>query len=139
MYRGEKYRYHQAVTFDILTDLGPDFVAKFRIRLHITDLDGQPLGAQSANARRKALTRSWWNREWRDRHFALSSFLRDGEERVEIGDDDPLVLSGALLELQAPFGIDEEALPKGTARFAPSWGDTETGGSEEDDEGERGG
>lgn len=117
-YGSDRFRYHMGVTFDVLRDLSPRFVAKFRIRLHITDLEGNPMKPLEANARRKAVTRSWWNEEWLERHMALCSFLADKDVRIVIGeDDDPIVLSGSLVQLQAPYGIDEEALPKGTPLF----------------------
>ena len=67
----ERFAYHQAVTFDICTDLPGHYAARFRIRLHITDCDGNPLPAVAANARRRRLTRDWYNREWLARHLAL--------------------------------------------------------------------
>ena len=112
--RGGRFAYHQAVTFDIRTDLPGEFAAQFRIRLHITDCDGNPLPAAAANARRKSLTRDWYNKEWLARHLGLLAFFADGKDPIEIGDARSLVLSSSLLRLVAPWGINEAAIPKGT-------------------------
>ena len=111
---GERFAYHQAVTFDIRTDLFGHYVAQCRIRLHITDCDGQPLPATAANARRKRLTRDWYNDEWLARHLALMNFIAEGRDVVEMSQSGSVVLSSSLIQLDAPFGIDETAIPKGT-------------------------
>lgn len=109
---GERFRYHQAVTVDVLRDLVPDFVLKFRTRLHITDLDGVPLEGQSANARRRYLTQDWWNDEWLARLRSILTFMSDGDGPINIGDEDPLVLSDSLVTTTVPQGINEDAVPK---------------------------
>ena len=117
--RGARFVYHQAVTFDIRTDLHFEFAVQFRIRLHITDCGGKALNATSANARRKLLTRTWYNDEWLARHLALVAFLADGKDAIEIGDSGSLALSSSILELTAASGIDEAEIPKGIALFRP--------------------
>ena len=111
---GERFAYHQAVTFDICTDLPGHYAARFRIRWHITNCDGDPLPAVAANARRKRLTRNWYNKEWLARHLALLTFIADGRDTIEMSENGSLVLSSSLIRLRAPFGIDETAIPKGT-------------------------
>ena len=117
---GERFAYHQAVTFDISTDLSGHYAARFRIRLHITDCDGYPLPAIAANARRKRITRDWYNAEWLARHLALLTFIADDRNVIEMSENGSLVLSSSLIRLQAPFGIDETAIPKGTPFIKPS-------------------
>lgn len=114
---GGKFAYHQAFTFDIRTDLFVEFVAQFRIRLHITDCAGKALPTATANARRKLLTRTWYNEEWLARHLALASFLSDGRDIIEAGGTGTLTLTSSLLKLTAPSGINEEAIQKGTPMF----------------------
>ena len=111
---GERFAYHQAVTFDICTDLPGQYSARFRIRLHITDCDGNPLPTVAANARRRRLTRDWYNREWLARHLALLAFIADGRDVIDIFEDGSLVILASLIRLRAPFGIDETVIPKGT-------------------------
>ena len=117
---GQRFAYHQAVTLDICTDLPGHYAARFRIRLHITDCDGNALPAVAANARRRRLTRDWYNDEWLARHLALLTFIADGKEVIEMCQDGSLVLSSSLIRLRAPFGIDEAAIPKGTAFMTAS-------------------
>lgn len=113
----ERFRYHQAVTFDVETDLEPAFVARFRIRLHITDIDGEPLKPVAANARRKSITWSWYNEEWLARHLALASFIAGDGDRIQLGRDDPLIVSTTLVQVEGPVSVNEDAIPKGTPRF----------------------
>lgn len=117
---GQRFAYHQAVTFDICTDLPGHYAARFRIRLHITDCDGNPLPTGAANARRKRLTRGWYNKEWLARHLALLTFVADGRDVMDLSEDGSLVLSSSLIRLRAPFRIDETAIPKGTPFIKPS-------------------
>ncbi|WP_419949980.1 toll/interleukin-1 receptor domain-containing protein [Candidatus Palauibacter sp.] len=114
----DRFRYHQAVTFDIRTDLGVDFAAQFRIRLHITHCDGSPLTAIAANARRKSMTKSWYNEEWLARHFAMLSFLTSENDEADSNSFPSSVFTDSLLRLTAPTQINEAAIPKGTRTFA---------------------
>lgn len=132
---GDTYRYHQAVTVDILRDLESRFVVKFRIKLYVTGPDGERLGRHSANARRKHLTSDWYNKEWLARHLALCAFMSDGDGKIVIGDDDPVVVNGSLVDLEAPHGINEEAIPDKPLRF-PGAGGGEEEGAEEGRDGE---
>ena len=101
------------MTFDICTDLPGHYLARFRIRLHITDCDGTSLPAVAANARRRRMTRGWYNEEWLARHLALLTFIADGREVIKMSERGSLVLSSSLIGLRAPFGINETAIPKG--------------------------
>lgn len=123
--RGQRFAYHQAVTFDICTDLPGHYAARFRIRLHITDCDGNPLPKAAASARRKRLTRDWYNEEWLARHLAVLTFVADGRDVIDLSGDGSLVLSSSLIRLGAPFGIDEAAIPKGTPFIKPPRGRNE--------------
>lgn len=119
---GDTYRYHQAVTVDVLRNLEPRFLVKFRIKLHITGPHGERLDGHSANARRKHLTSDWYNFEWLARHLAICDFMSDDDGKIVIGKEDSVVLDGSLVELEAPRGINEEAVPKGAPRY-PSAGE----------------
>lgn len=125
-YQGrDRFRYHQAVTFDIETDLQPEFAARFRIRLHITDTDGEPLDSVPANARRNSMTWSWYNKEWLARHLAVASFAAGGDNHIEIGTSDPVIVSACLVHLRATSSINEKAIPKGTTKFQTSQTDND--------------
>ena len=123
--RGERFAYHQAVTFDICTDLPGQYAVRFRIRLHITDCHGNPLSKMAANARRKRVTRGWYNKEWLARHLALLTFIADDGDVIALSEDRSLVIPASLICLSAPFGIDETAIPKGTPFRRSSRGPSE--------------
>lgn len=123
--KGDKYRYHQTVTVDVLRSLEPQFVVKFRIRPHITDLDGERLGSRSTAARRTHLTKDWRNDQWVERHLGICAFMSDENGKIVIGEEDPIVVDGSLVEFEAPRGINEEAIPKRTRPIFLAQGDDE--------------
>lgn len=123
--KGDKYRYHQAVTVDVLRKLEPRFVVKFRIRPYITDLDGERLGRQSTDARRTHLTKGWRNDQWVERHLGICAFMSDEDGKIVIGQQDPVVVDGTLVEFEAPHGINEEAIPKGARPIYSTAGEDE--------------
>ena len=114
--RTHQFVYHQAVTIDVRTDVIGEFVAQFRARLHITGPDGRTLPNKAANARRKAVTRSWYNDEWLARHLALMAFLGAGASATVARIAGSVELSSSLVRLTAPVRIDEEAIRTRAAR-----------------------
>jgi hypothetical protein len=57
------YRYHLSPMFFVRSDLGGEFTALLKIRVHITDAKGKPLPKRTAASRRKKLCKNWWNYE----------------------------------------------------------------------------
>lgn len=120
-FRGkDTFRYHLGFTFDPLRLPGGQLVVKVRIRLRITDLNGEILSTISAVARRKFITRTWFNHELLSRQQAILTFLAQGNDRIQLGTEFPIVLDAHPITLAAPLRIDEEALPKGQPMFFPS-------------------
>lgn len=71
-------RYQLGATFWLRTDVLAEWAIQLKLRLHLTDPAGQPLEARVVNARRKKITKSWWNHEWLARHMAMAAFLSGG-------------------------------------------------------------
>lgn len=120
LFRGrDRFRYHLGLHFDILRLPGGAPFAKLGIRVRITDVEGEDLPTVSALARRKSLTRNWYNHEFRVRTLAVALFLSDEGADLVCGDTQPLVLASRPLECTADVRIDEASLPKGRTPF---WG-----------------
>jgi len=108
----EKNRYHLSPSFRPLLWAFHVPVIQVNIRVYLTDLDGNPLDSRKMLSRRKRLCKDWWNYEWLSRMMAVSSWLSNSQETVNIlsTDNGDLVLSGRPITLKALLGIDEDAL-----------------------------
>lgn len=111
------YRYHLSPMFFVRGDLGEEFTALLKIRVHITDAKGVPLPKRTAASRRKKLCKSWWNHEWLSRTLAVAQFLAEGEDEITIGDlaNEQVVVSAWPLTWEVPVSIDEASI--GPVRF----------------------
>lgn len=108
----ERSRYH----------LSPDFrpalwkydrpVVQAQIRVYLTDLAGRLLESDKAARRRKAIGKHWWNHEWLSRLLAVSGWIADDADYVNLARSPGcrLILAGAPLSAIAPVGINESAL-----------------------------
>lgn len=116
-FRGkDRFRYNLGFRLDFLRFSGGALVAKFRTRLKVTDAEGKRFDSHiTANARRKAITRTWYNADLLKRELAILSFLAQGSDAIDLGSG--LHLQARPITEQAPFGIDEARLPKGQQPF----------------------
>ena len=108
----DRYRYHLSPEFRVKRGIFDLFDIQIRVRLFLTTPDGQPLAPRSALARRKKITKDWWNDKWLKRYMGISYFLADGTDTLGIGDvpEEQIIISSKFPQLQAPFGIDETSL-----------------------------
>lgn len=109
--QSEYYKYHLAPTFFIRRDLFEGFAALFRLKIHLTDTNGDALVNRKINSRRKHLCKNWWNDDWFKRILAVAKFLSDSE-KIIIGDlpKEQVVLSSSPVSFGASGGINETAL-----------------------------
>ncbi len=105
------YRYHLAVDPTVRTDICPStFTVVLRPRVFLADAAGHPLSPPAAVARRKALTRGWFNAQWRNRVLALASHIASSGA-ISVGPPGhALVLPACPITLTAPFSINEQRL-----------------------------
>ena len=110
----QHYRYHLAFKFKVLREILEHRVARLGVALYMTDASGSPLADRSANARRKRVTRDWWNDEWLKRHVAICHYLAHGQREIAIGapSKDLVVVSAEFDRFEAPLSINEDALGK---------------------------
>jgi hypothetical protein len=108
----EKNRYHISPSFrPLLLDFHVP-VIRVNIRVYLTDLGGNPLDSRKMVSRRKRLCKDWWNYEWLSRMMAVSNWLSDGQESINVlsTDNGNLIVSGKPITLKALFGIDESGI-----------------------------
>lgn len=103
-------RYHLSVKFRVLPSYEHVSLIGVKLGLYMTDLSSYPLPAKTANARRKAICKDWWNQQWLSRMFGVVKWLADGNEDLTLveSENGNLTLNSSLLSHSAEFGIDEE-------------------------------
>ncbi|HVF72322.1 MAG TPA: toll/interleukin-1 receptor domain-containing protein [Chthoniobacterales bacterium] len=104
--------YHLSFRFRVRRNLFSRFVIQLRVGLHLTDLGGSPFKPRTFNARRKKITKNWWNDKWLNRHLAICQFLTDADGKAALNDsgEPSITLSTQLIRAEAPFGIAEDLL-----------------------------
>lgn len=107
-----EYRYSLAPTFTVRQDLLDDFTVLLRIRVRLSDTKGKAFtDKRTIVSRRKHLCKNWWNNHWLSRVFAVSQFLADdGKITISELHDAPIIIDAIPLHLNAPVGINEDAL-----------------------------
>ena len=108
----KKYRYHIAPVFACRTNPDGDYEIIVRIRLRLTDSQGQLLPRRTAHARRKKICKSWWNDEWLARTMGVMQFLANGQQHVTIGasETDTITISSQPRTWSIPVRLNEAAL-----------------------------
>jgi hypothetical protein len=114
------YYYHLSPDLWIRRDLSDTFMVQVNVRLHITDSLGRALKHRSAASRRKKVSQGWKNRQWLMRHIGICRFLSDSSGKIIIGQipDEQVIVSGSMVKLGSPYGIDEASLRKITGEPA---------------------
>ena len=89
---------------------------EWSIELTLTAVTGNDGGGRlpprSENARRKKVTKDWFNEEWWLRLLAVTHFLAEGRDTIQVGapDEHQIVLGGRLIEVVADRRLDESLL-----------------------------
>jgi TIR domain len=108
----DKYIYHIAPTFCIQRNIFDNFSAFVRIRIRLSDVQGQPLKKRLINSRRKDLCKNWWNSHWLKRLIAVCQFLSNEDNKIVIGEieSEQIVIHGNPVCLGIPVSINEDAI-----------------------------
>jgi len=107
----EEYRYYLAPVFSVAQNLFGEFVALVRIRIRLTDIEGEVLPRMKGVSRRKHLCRGWWNNEWLNRVLAVTHFLAENDN-IYLGAlaAEQIVFDAKPICMVASEGINEDAL-----------------------------
>jgi hypothetical protein len=105
------YKYSLAPAFWVAQDLFDDFVVLIRLRVRLTDANGQLMSKPRAVSRRKRLCKDWWNDNWLTRTLAICQYVAGGD-KIVMGSraEEQIVVSATPLVLNAPCGINESTL-----------------------------
>jgi len=108
----ETSRYHLSPDFRFFADLLGDPKLRIQVGVFWTDLNGVALGSKTANRRRKALCKNWWNYEWLSRNMAVLQWLGNGHDEVSLIETAAGNLRIGLTPatFSSHYGIDEETL-----------------------------
>lgn len=105
-------RYHLVPVFrPMLRKYGPP-VLELQLRLHLTDIYGNPLDSSIAQRRRRQIAKRWWNHQWLSRVLAVGAWAFDAQSTYDLaeGTSYQILVSGIPLPATAPIGIDEDVL-----------------------------
>jgi len=107
--RGEEVRYALGCKVVIRDDILPEYTFQVKLRLHLTNPDGNELDQRRIPSRRKAIARNWWNHEWLLRQEAIMWFLAEGAESFSWGntDETKVVFSSRPVSGQVPSSLDD--------------------------------
>jgi hypothetical protein len=108
----QKSRYHLEAAFDPFLGRFGEPVISISLGVYWTDLHGIPLPAATAQRRRKALCKTWWNHEWLSRLTALLAWLSEGKGEMVIArtDSGNLALEGRPIRVLVHSRINESRL-----------------------------
>jgi hypothetical protein len=112
--RASRFRYQLAPLFRAGYDESGEWWVTIRLYVRVTDLNGVPYQLKEITRRRKAVTRSWWNKEWLARVLGVMQALKDSTAAsIEIGSERRLVsVSCTPQQRECPIAIDVEAMTR---------------------------
>lgn len=110
--RSTQFRYQLGPRFRVGRDDNGQWWVTVGVYVRVTDFAGACFQLKDIARRRKAVTKSWWNREWLARLMGLMQALRTANaDGIQIGSGRRgVVLSVKPLEWECPVSIDVEAM-----------------------------
>jgi hypothetical protein len=107
----EEYQYYLAPVFSVAQNLFDDFVILVRIRIRLSNTDGEALPKRTAISRRKHLCKDWWNKEWLNRVLATCQYLaEDGKVTIGERQEEQVIINAIPFHMNAPLGVNEAVL-----------------------------
>lgn len=111
--RASRFHYQLSPKFSAGSDEGGRWWVTLRLYVRVTDSNGVPFQGKTINSRRKAVTKSWWNKEWLARVLAVMQALATSQDKHQIciGSREANVrVSTRPMAWQCPVGLDVLAL-----------------------------
>ena len=101
--------YHLTLNFRVLPGDEDRPVVAIKLGLYMTDIYNVPLSPKTANARRKAICKNWWNREWLSRLIAVTKWLSNESDQLVLleTENGNITMDTRLLSYISEFGIRE--------------------------------
>ena len=82
-----------------------------RIRIRLTNIDGEALPKRTAISRRKHLCKDWWNNDWLNRVLATCQYLaEDGKITIGERQEEQVIINAIPFHVNAPVSINEAVL-----------------------------
>lgn len=109
--RASKFRYQLSPSFRPQRDVDGSWKVVLNIYVRCTDEDRKVYEGKEIGRRRKAVTKSWWNKDWLARLLGVAQALQTAPGRVEVGEGNrAVVMETTPLKWQCPVGLDVQAL-----------------------------
>lgn len=109
--RASKFRYQLSPNFRPQRDVDGTWNVVLNIYVRCTDENGKVYEGKEIGRRRKAVTKSWWNKDWLARLLGVAQALQTAPGRVQVGEGNrAVVMSTTPLRWQCPVGLDVQAL-----------------------------
>jgi hypothetical protein len=109
--RASQFLYQLAPKFYPQRDVDGTWNVVLNIYVRCTDLEGKVYERKEMGRRRKAVTKSWWNKDWLARMLAIVQALQTEEGRLRVGEGNrALVMDASPLRWECPVGLDVQAL-----------------------------
>lgn len=109
---GAKFRYYVSPQFAPKGSpvVGYDLIVRIRVR--VTDLEGNLYSGHGGNARRKKVCKGWWNDDWLNRLVGVMQHLstENGCVTIGVGESERLVVGVTPRTWSAPVMLDESVL-----------------------------
>lgn len=109
--RASQFLYQLAPRFRPQRDVDGTWNVVVNIYVRCTDGEGKGYEGKEIGRRRKAVTKSWWNKDWLARLLGVVQALQTEPGRVQVGEGNrAMVMDTAPLSWECPVGLDVQAL-----------------------------
>ncbi|WP_156374368.1 hypothetical protein [Pseudorhodoferax sp. Leaf274] len=109
--RASPFIYHLAPLFQPQHDVDGTWNVVVRVYVRPTDLSGKVYELKAIGRRRKAVTKSWWNKDWLARLIGVVQALETSVGEIRYGEGTrALVMRSDPLRWDCPIGLDVQAL-----------------------------
>ena len=109
--RASPFLYQLALRFRPQYDVNGTWSIVVNPHIRVTTLEGELFEGKEIGRRRKAVSKSWWNKEWLARLLGVVQALQTSEGVIEIGEgDQAVIMQTKPLSWECPVGLDVLAL-----------------------------
>jgi hypothetical protein len=106
-------RYQLGPRFRVGQDEDGQWWVTMRVYVRVTTRDGVLFEKKQIGKKRKAVTKSWWNRQWLARTLGLMQAISMSNKDIQVGDGKRMLsVSTSPLEWQCPISIDGDAVER---------------------------